>query len=244
MESYKALSLPALLLGVCIALGPSSAGYFIYKGIVDAKDRERYVTVKGLVERLVKSDTAQWNLSFQITGDDLKVLEASYTSSAEKVKAFLFKQGFVESDFTQSPLSIVDNHARTWGNQLPPTRYTITGGYFIQSSKVEKVQEADRNLASLFREGVILQDARPTYSLSTFNALRSEILAEATKNARTMAEQFAKDSNSQVGSIRRANQGVISILDPQAGPTEDWNSGQASLTKKIRVVSTFDFFLH
>src|SRR3546814_20385359 len=38
------------------------------------------------------------------------------------------------------------------------------------------------------------------------------MIAEATANARAGAEQFAADSGSRVGAIRRANQGVFQIL--------------------------------
>lgn len=39
------------------------------------------------------------------------------------------------------------------------------------------------------------------------------MIEEATLNARKAAEQFAKDSNSQVGMIRRATQGAVEISD-------------------------------
>ncbi len=52
------LTLPAAVLGLCLALGPTLAGFFIYKGIVTAKMANRYVTAKGLVEQVEKSDRA------------------------------------------------------------------------------------------------------------------------------------------------------------------------------------------
>ena len=38
------------------------------------------------------------------------------------------------------------------------------------------------------------------------------MIAEATASARKAAEQFAKDSRSKIGGIRRASQGVFEIL--------------------------------
>src|SRR5216683_3473895 len=63
-------------------------------------------------------------------------------------------------------------------------------------------------------------------------------------------EQFALDSHSQLGPIRRANQGVFEIMGRdtagdaastagEAAPTDD----QASIAKKVRLVSTVDYYL-
>lgn len=41
---------------------------------------------------------------------------------------------------------------------------------------------------------------------TAFNALRPQLLAEATNNALMTAQQFASDSGAQVGKIRSANQ--------------------------------------
>jgi len=65
-------------------------------------------------------------------------------------------------------------------------------------------------------------------------------LADATKNAKEAAVQFAKSSDSQVGKIKHANQGVFSIL-----PSEETSSATESqqINKKIRVVSTIEYWL-
>jgi len=66
------------------------------------------------------------------------------------------------------------------------------------------------------------------------------MIAEATRRARLAAEQFAQDSGSTVGKIRKAHQGmfVIQPRDPVPGIME---SGQ--LNKTVRVVSTIEYYL-
>ncbi len=59
-------------------------------------------------------------------------------------------------------------------------------------------------------------------------------IAEATRDARRAAEQFARDSGSEVGAIRNAQQGYFSIEDRDPF-SPDW--------KKIRVVTTVECFL-
>ena len=66
-------------------------------------------------------------------------------------------------------------------------------------------------------------------------------LAEATKDARASAEQFAQDSGADVGGIRKATQGYFSI-EARDGEAGGWGVGDTPF-KKVRVVTTVDFAL-
>ena len=54
------------------------------------------------------------------------------------------------------------------------------------------------------------------------------------KNARAAAEKFALDSQSELGKIKRANQGLFTIND------RDINTPDI---KKVRVVTTVEYYL-
>jgi hypothetical protein len=60
------------------------------------------------------------------------------------------------------------------------------------------------------------------------------MIEEATKNAREAAEKFAIDSDSKVGKIKRATQGMFSIND------RDMNT---PYRKIVRVVTTVEYYL-
>ena len=66
------------------------------------------------------------------------------------------------------------------------------------------------------------------------------MIAEATRNARAGAEQFAKDSGATLGGIRQASQGVFQILPRDEAPGVG-EPGQ--LNKRLRVVATVDYHL-
>jgi hypothetical protein len=72
------------------------------------------------------------------------------------------------------------------------------------------------------------------------NDLKPEMIAEATKRAREGATQFALDSGSTLGGIRRASQGIFEILprDNTPGMSED-----TQVEKTVRVVSTIEYEL-
>ncbi|MFT7414806.1 MAG: hypothetical protein ACI9FO_001467, partial [Methylophagaceae bacterium] len=56
----------------------------------------------------------------------------------------------------------------------------------------------------------------------------------ATKNARSVAEKFAQDSDSRLGKIKSARQGQFSIADRDSTTPQ---------IKKVRVVSTVEYYL-
>jgi hypothetical protein len=66
------------------------------------------------------------------------------------------------------------------------------------------------------------------------NEIKPEMIEEATKEARAVAEKFAEDSNSKLGKIKSANQGQFSIR-----PRDNNNPH----IKIVRVVSTIVYYL-
>jgi hypothetical protein len=87
-------------------------------------------------------------------------------------------------------------------------------------------------------KGILLESKntwRPIeYIFTGLNELKPSMIEEATKNAREVAEKFARDSDSNVGEIRTARQGLFTIND------RDENTPQI---KTVRVVTTIDFQL-
>jgi hypothetical protein len=70
------------------------------------------------------------------------------------------------------------------------------------------------------------------YIFTRLNAVKPEMIEEATRNAREVAEKFAADSNSKLGKIRQARQGQFSIS------ARDKNSWGQSRLKNILTINT------
>jgi hypothetical protein len=115
---------------------------------------------------------------------------------------------------------------------------------------VGAVSKASQSSSALIAKGVALQQDEcnpgPVYSFTRLNEIKPDMLAEATKNARSAAEQFAVSSGSKVGSIRLANQGVFSVIDRDRASegSDNGSCGKPSdLNKRVRVVTTLDYYL-
>jgi hypothetical protein len=239
------------ILGICVLVGLGSGGYFIGKGAERFRSNSRTVTVKGLVEREVKSDQAIWRLGLRRASNDIRDAQAKISSDRDAVVAFLQKQGFKDDEIAREPIRTVDKLAREFaqpqgGDRL---RYIVTTSLVVKTSNVDLVSSALGATDELLKSGILLDGdreggvANPRYVVSKFNELRPQLLADATKNARATAQQFAADAGTRIGKIRSANQGMIQIFGDDGNDESGPFSPTSTLVKRIRVVSTFEFDL-
>ncbi|MGE0581462.1 MAG: SIMPL domain-containing protein [Steroidobacteraceae bacterium] len=235
MNDAKALGQP--LSALLVAIGLAASGYFIGHGLLEARSADRYVTVKGLAEREVKADLVIWPLRYAVTADDLASLQRLSDDSEGKVRAFLGER-FPGDDISVSAPQIQDRNAQGMADRSGNLqRYVAEVTVTLRSKRIDEVRKANELLGDLVKAGVALvqnYESRTQYSYTGLDQVKPAMIAEATKDARQAAEQFAKDSGSAVGSIRNAQQGYFSIEDRDAFSPE---------YKQIRVVTTVQFFL-
>lgn len=228
--------LKILLLSVAIVI----AGYFIGNIQKNGKAFDRSVQVKGLSELEVKADLAVWPVNITLAGNNLPDLKNQIEKQNELLKGFYRKQGFSDKEINKGPTNIVDTRASLYGNdnQYREFRFIASSEFTVRTNEIEKLQKALENSLELISEGILISSKNSwqpiEYSFSGLNNLKPAMIEEATKNAREVAEKFAEDSNSKLGKIKNAQQGQFSISDL------DQNT---AYIKKIRVVSTIDYYL-
>jgi hypothetical protein len=226
----------ALLLSIALVV----AGYFIGNLQVNAKKYDRYVTVKGLSEREVAADLAVWPINIIFTGNDLEELRGRIEAQNQEVSTFFSAQGFSPEEITRGPVNINDTQANPYNSGATANRYRYMAKseFTLRTTDIPKLQTALTESLNLLSRGIVMGSKNEwepiEYIFTGLNALKPEMIEEATKNAREVAEKFARDSNSEVGQIRVARQGLFSIAN------RDANTPQI---KKVRVVTTIDFQL-
>lgn len=230
-----------------LALGVALGGLFVGSGFARARAADRFVTVKGISEREVRADLAIWPLRLVAADNDLTRTQAQIESSVSKIRTFLASN---QIDTTQSELqefSVTDAATNQYGSgERAGSRYVIRQTVVVRSLKPDLVLAASQRVGDLVSAGVVLSsggdygNGGPTFVFTGLNKLKPQMIAEATARARESAEQFAKDSHSDIGGIRRASQGVFEILprDQAQGISE-----ASQIVKTVRVVSTIDYSL-
>jgi uncharacterized protein len=242
------------LLGVFVCFGLVIGGWLLGSQIKATRLGDRYVTVKGLVERKVKSDLAIWPLIFKEAGDDLGTVYAKTEVDKKTVLDFLTRQGIQTSEIELGVIRVVDTQANEdGGGQRAPHRYIVEQPITVRTSRVDQVAAAQKTML-LLQKGIVLGGNNPgqgdglIYKFTGLNSIKPDMITEATRNARAAADRFASDSGSKVGSIRTANQGVFSILasdavsEPAEGSVGAFGS-DSSLMKTVRVVTTVEYYL-
>ena len=236
-----------LLPGFLLALGVAAAGFFVGQGWMRARLVDRSVTVKGISERDVQADTAIWPLRVVAADDDLAKAHAQLERSLAQVREFLSANGLDAAQAQVQSFSVTDARAERYGGEnRSGSRFVISQTLVVRSKEPQKVLAASAKIGELVAAGVVLSSGGeygqggPTFLFTGLNALKPEMIGEATARAREAAEKFAHDSGSRLGRIRHANQGVFEIhpRDRAPGITEE---GQVE--KSVRVVSTLEYAL-
>jgi hypothetical protein len=222
---------------VVLAIGIALAGYLVGNALIESRTSERRVSVRGLSEREVPANLVLWPIVFSITSNDLVDLQRQADAGVVKVRAFL-GDAFPAEQISVSPPRVQDREAqgRTGdGRQL--TRYMAEVVVTVRTDQIDAARKAIERSGELVKQGVAVirsYEYNTKYLYTDLEKVKPEMIAEATRDARRAAEQFAQDSGSKVGAIRTAQQGLFSIED------RDQFSPQL---KKIRVVTTVDYYL-
>jgi hypothetical protein len=238
------------ILGCLLALGLVVGGWALGAQIKATRLADRYVSVRGLAERTVKSDLAIWPLDYQETGDDLPSLYSKAEADKKTVLQFLSQQGAQSAEIEIGIVRVIDTQTRLFGNgRQAPYRYVVNQQITVHTSRVDQVAAAAQKTIGLVQQGIVLNSGGPTYTFNGLNSIKPDMITEATRNARAAAERFALDAGSSVGTIRQANQGVFSILAANsglpAGMDENgfYSNANTSLMKTVRVVTDVQYYL-
>ncbi|HTO08529.1 MAG TPA: SIMPL domain-containing protein [Myxococcota bacterium] len=227
----------ALLLATGIAL----AGWLAGEGFARARASEHFVTVKGTSERDVSADVAIWPMRLTASSNDLETAHARLEDGLAKVREFLTREGVDLGDSRVQGFSVSDANAREWGtNNAKADRFVLQETLVVRSRDPDQVNAVSAKIGELVGAGVVLSGGEPIYVFTGLAELKPAMIAEATSRAREAAAQFAKDSKTRLGPIRRANQGLFEILARDATPITPESS---QVRKTVRVVTTVDYVL-
>ncbi len=242
---------PYVVPSLILALGIVSAAALLGQSLLAMKLADRSVTVRGLNERDVRADLGVWPIRLKVAGDDLSAAQADLERQKQAVLSFLKKNAVANDAVSVVGQRVTDKLTNEYGNHQGGFRYILQATVQVRTADVEALDKAASDAGSLLKEGVTLGDdgcsTGPEYRYTKLNEVKPAMLAEATANAREAALQFANDSGSELGEIRRATQGYFSITARDI--VEENNQGgyscvPSSIDKRVRVVTTVEYSLN
>lgn len=221
-----------------LAIGMVALGYEIGDSINNFVAKDRVVTVKGLAEMEIPANKVTWPLMYKEVGNDLSALynKISYTNKA--IVNFLKEKGITEEEISINAPEIIDMQAERYVGENKTYRYNVTTVITVTSNKVDLVRSLISEQGELLKQGIAITGGDYRYNIqydyTSLNEIKPQMIEEATQNAREAAQKFAKDSDSELGKIKRAHQGQFSIENRDAN---------TPYIKRIRVVTTIDYSL-
>ena len=220
-----------------LAVGLVLGGYLLGDGLTRAKAADRSVTVRGLAERDVKADLATWTIAYSATATDLATAQAGVDRDTSSIRAFFKELGFPEDALQPTGVN-VSNFTNNGIQQ-----FTVRQRMTVRTNDIARAEKAVKRQFDLVRRGVVLEEGSGmAYTFTKLNDIKPVMVAEATKDARSAAQQFAKDSATSVGGIKQATQGYFSVEARDGDSGGGWGVSDTPF-KKVRVVTTVDFYL-
>jgi len=230
------------------------AGLFLAAGLVLSSvlattawmrvKNSQFITVKGSVQTNVESDLIVWSGSFPVEAGTLLNAQREIQTNRVLVEAFLRDAdvtGFVFAPIGIEELKESKKSADGWVTQRT-TGYRLTQTVSVQSTNVDRLAKLDTT--RLLEQGVIFTVLPPQFIYTRADEAKIEMLAEATKDARTRAKQIAARGGRAIARLHDASQGVFQIT-PEHSIATSWEgeNDTTARSKTVTAVVTATFLL-
>src|SRR5439155_10126379 len=171
----------------------------------------------GSAKKRIVSDYVVWNLFVTSEQPSAQGAARELTGWTTKIRSFLTQAGVADSELSVEPIS-----TETVSRKGKVTSFRLTRGFEIRSPRVRAVTDVANRGAELLAQGIPLQADPLRYVYTKLTTLRPQLLAQATKDARSRARVIVDATGSHLGKLRRVSVGVFQITSPNSTEVEDY----------------------
>lgn len=247
----RALENPKLLTPIALALVVST--FIAAVTVVFLRTRDvRSIEVTGSAKRRIVSDLIEWEATVQAHAADRIAAVTQLKAGVDKTRAYLLGAGVTADEIRVGSASVDEQfEQRVEGSgddrveRSVPTGFRAHQNITIRSTDVTKIERVSREVTSLLEQGLDLSSERPAYFYTRLADLKIEMLAEASRDARTRAEQMVAAAGGEgIGKLTAADMGVINVNSANSTETS-WqgNNDTSSLEKDILAIVHITFEL-
>ena len=232
------------LLGICLAIGIIVSALLVARTVEKVKIQNQRIQIKGFAEQKITSDLAVWQSRITTRSPDLVTAYNKLKQDLQKVLSYLGQKGIDRKDIEVSSVSTTIQYQLTAEGVATNIidGYVLDQNISITSPDVSQISEIANESTSLIEEGVEFASYTPQYYYTKLDDLKIQLLGEATKNAKMRAEELAKNSGSEVGTLKYASQGVFQITPVNSTDVSDYGIYDTStIDKSIKAVVTIEY---
>jgi len=173
------------------------------------------INVTGYAKVDFESDIIKWYAYYSRKSMDMSYASAQLNKDKEAIKNFLIQQGINESEILFGAISIIRDYDYNYDERGNSYRtfsgYTLSQRVSVESNSLDKVDNASREISVLISQGVELNSYSPSYYFSGLENLKLELISKASENAMQRAQNIAKESNTSIAKLKKADLGVFQI---------------------------------
>jgi hypothetical protein len=239
-----------VILGVLLALGMSLAAFLLGMQAKQIGTGRQSISVKGLAEKPVTADYAEWTVGVRAQGNTFADALAALRKERPALDAFLQTQGFAAEALKEGKESVTPNIVT---EELPEGRtrqvqrgFNAAQDVLVTSKDLPRIEAAHKAILQFVAEGHPVAHEDPLFLVSNLEDIKMSLIGAATQNAQARAAEFAKNGNAAVGAMRSASQGAFYILPAGASvDSSDYGYGgtydKTTIAKVARVVVTIEY---
>jgi hypothetical protein len=185
--------------------------------------KDQTISVTGSARKRISSDLGVWRIRVSGRGKDLPAAYGELASATARIQAFLKEKRFNEIEIAQGAIDTSTHYTRdSHGNATTQVaQYTLTRGVTVTSRNLNALTEAASSVTELIRDGVQVESYAPEYHYTQLSDLKVFMIGEASKDARSRADQIAVNAGCRVTGVRTARMGVLQITRPYSTDVSD-----------------------
>ncbi len=232
------------ILGAMLAAGMAASTFTAARSFERVRSADRTIRVKGASERRIVSDWAVWEARFTARAPALTAAYEKIRADLDAVLAYLERSGVPREGVAISSVSTSIRYVMTEKGAVTNRieGFVLEQTVQVSSGDIPLVTRLARDSTGLIKDGIEFASLPPNYYYTKLNDLKVAMLGEATKDAKTRAEQLAQNSGCEVGALRSASQGVFQITQEYSTAVSDYGVyDTGSVVKCVKALVTAEF---
>lgn len=204
------------------------------------------LSVTGSAKKVIESDLIVWTCRVSASDPVLTKAYEQLKASVAKTEGYLETHKIPKDAVTISSVTTMKRFEHDErGNMTDKiSSYELVQSIEVTSKDVAAVAAVARTITDLIQDGVLLDSDPPRYLYTALADLKIEMLADATKDAATRAQQIAQNSGAKLGGLQEARMGVMQINPVHSTEVSDMgNSDTSSFEKEVMAVVSAKFTL-
>ncbi len=207
--------------------------------------RNDTISVIGLGEQEFDADIAHWTLSFSRKASTLQAWSIPLKADKEKLYAYLLEHGIHEKEITVSPISSQKEFQNTIDAKGQSVSnfdgYTLTQSITVVGENLEtidKIESVSKSVTELIEQGIEMYSSEPEYLYTKLADIKISLIAKAASDAHLRAEQIAKNSGINLGSLKNATTWVLQITAKNSSESySDIGAYNTNARKKVATIT-------